>query len=90
MGKSSVADVIENGAELAKLLRGLESRDIAARVGVTPGQVAAVKAHVNMGTYGDAGIAADTEVEVADAVDTAFGLERDLQMALRQNIEHLE
>ena len=39
-----------------------------------------------MGTYGDV----ETEVEVANAVDTTFGRERDLQMALRGNIEQLE
>jgi hypothetical protein len=77
-------------AIIAGLNEGLENQHIAARVGVTPGQVAAVKAHVSMGTYGDAGGAADAEAEVANAVDTAFGLERDLQMALRRNIEQLE
>lgn len=77
-------------AIIAGLNEGLENQDIAARVGVTPGQVAAVKAHISMGTYGDAGGAAEAEVEVADAVNTAFGLERDLQMALRRNIEQLE
>jgi hypothetical protein len=77
-------------AIMAGLNEGLGNQDIAARVGVSPGQVAAVKAHVSMGTYGDAGGAADAEVEVANAVDTAFGLERDLQMALRRNIDQLE
>jgi hypothetical protein len=43
-----------------------------------------------MGTYGEIGGATDTEAEVANAVDTAFGPERDLQMALRRSIEQLE
>jgi RecB family endonuclease NucS len=43
-----------------------------------------------MGTYGESGAAVDAEAEVAKAVDTAFGLERDLQLALRRNIEQLE
>jgi hypothetical protein len=39
-----------------------------------------------MGTYESE----ENETEVADAIDTAFGLERDLQMALRRNIDQLE
>ncbi|HXC27989.1 MAG TPA: endonuclease NucS domain-containing protein [Stellaceae bacterium] len=39
---------------------------------------------------GSDGGAPDTEAEVASAVDTAFGLERDLQLALRRSIEQLE
>jgi len=39
---------------------------------------------------GSNGSAADTEAEVASAVDTAFGLERDLQLALRRSIDQLE
>ena len=38
----------------------------------------------------DAVAAVEAENEVADAFDTAFGLERDLQLALRRNIEQLE
>lgn len=79
---------------IAALLKdGHGSQEIATQVGVTPGQVAAVRAHITMGTYGEVGTVggvADTESELANAVDTAFGLERDLQMALRRNIEQLE
>lgn len=82
--------VAQRQAIIAALNEGLDSQQIAAQVGVSPGSVAAVKAHVSMGTYGDAGGAAESEVEVAKAMDTAFGLERDLQMALRRNIEQLE
>ena len=32
----------------------------------------------------------EDDKEVVDAIDTAFGLERDLQMALRHNIDELE
>lgn len=81
---------VQRQAIIAALSEGLDNQQIAARVGVSPGSVAAVKAHVSMGTYGDAGGAAESEVEVANAVDAAFGLERDLQMALRQNIAQLE
>ncbi len=82
--------VAQRQAIVALLRDGLESQQIARQVGVTPGQVAAVKAHISMGTYDEISGAADTEAELANAVDTAFGLERDLQMALRRNIEQLE
>src|ERR1700733_4496720 len=36
---------------LALLAQGLDRKTIAARVGVTPGQVSAISAHVTMGTY---------------------------------------
>ena len=75
---------------MALLKEGAESQDIAAQIGVTPGQIAAVKAHISMGTYGVVSDTTETEADVANAVDTAFGLERDLQMALRRNIEQLE
>jgi hypothetical protein len=71
------------------LADGLDNQEIAAQIGVSPGTVAAVKAHMTMGTYGGGG-APDAEAEVASAVDTAFGLERDLQLALRRSIEQLE
>lgn len=70
---------------------GLDNRRIAGQVGVTPGQVQAIKAHITMGTCGAGeNDAAAVEAEIADAEDTAFGLERDLQQALRNSIEQLE
>lgn len=45
---------------------------------------------MTMGTYSGVSGATDTEAEVANAVDAAFALERDLQMALRKNTEQLE
>lgn len=81
--------VAQRQAIVALLKEGLDRHQIAAQVGVTPGQVAAIKSHVSMGTYRDD---ADNEVEgeVATAFDTAFGLEHDLQLALRKSIEQLE
>lgn len=76
--------------EVLSLLRsGVTTKDIAAQTGVSLGQAAAIKAWITMGKYGDD---SDAEIvaETASAVDTAFGLERDLQMALRRNIEQLE
>src|SRR5271165_3039493 len=75
---------------LALLSNGLDNQAIAAEVGVSAGQVAAIKAHVTMGTYsaGNGGDdTPDAEGEVLSAVDgMGFALER----ALRDNIEQLE
>lgn len=88
----SSVDEDERGQILALLSQGLSSRDIGRRLGVSPGRVAAIKAHNTMGTYqGDrlAEDVADLE-EVVDAADLKFGLERDMQDALRRNIEQLD
>lgn len=82
--------VPQRQAILSLIREGRDNQEIAAQVGVTPGTVAAVKAHISMGTYGETDGMPEAEAEVASAVDTAFGLERDLQMALRRNIEQLE
>jgi len=78
--------------EVVALLReGRAPRgEIAARTGVSPGTVSAIKAHMTMGTYG--GIPTDEAEtdELIEASETTFGLERDLQQALRQNISQLE
>jgi len=76
-------------AIIAAIKEGLNTQEIAARVGVSRGTVIAVKAHHTRETY-DVEDVEGIEVEVANAVDTAFGLERDLQKALRENIEQLE
>jgi hypothetical protein len=69
--------------------RGLTSREISQAMGgnPTPGQVAAIIAHGTMGTY--AGEAAATP-EMVDAIDAKIGLERDLERALRANIDQVE
>jgi hypothetical protein len=69
---------------------GLDNKQIASQPGVSPGQVASVKAHMTMGTYDGGENGAAAEAEVASAADTAFGLEKDLQLALRRSIEQLE
>jgi hypothetical protein len=81
--------VAQRQAIVALLNDGVDRHQIASQVGVTPGQVAAVKAHIRMGTYGNEPNDAEIE-EVAEAVDTAFGLESDMQSALRRSIEQLE
>ena len=50
---------------------GISNAEIAARTGVTLGQVAAVKAQVSMGNYGDNEDAGFVDTDVANAVDTA-------------------
>lgn len=76
--------VEQRRAILSALDERLDNLTIAERTGVSPGTVAAVKAHSTMGTY------EEDDGEVARAVDTAFGLERDLQFALRHSIDQLE
>ena len=80
----------EQKGEIRELLqRGLSRYQIADQVGVTPGQVSAVRAWVTMrrelpepaGAEGD---------EIVEAVETTFGLEQDLQEALRRNVAQLE
>ena len=74
---------------LALLEEGLSNNEIAQRVGVSPGTVAAYKAHVTMGSYGESDAAAGIE-EVESASNLKFGLERDMQEALRQHIDQLD
>jgi RecB family endonuclease NucS len=74
-------------SEIVKMLRdGLAVEEISRRLGVPRGSIIAVKAHVKMGTYEDE----PAEKVLEEAVETTFGLERDLQRALRSNIEQLE
>lgn len=73
-------------SEIITLIRQgkLSTEQIAAKMGVSPGTVAAYTAHVSRGTYAE-----PSEAEI-EALETTFGLERDLQKALRSNIEQLE
>lgn len=83
-----MSPMIENKkSEIIALIREgkLTREQIAAKVGVSPGTVSAIKAHLTMGTYEPS----EAE-EVIEAIETTFGLERDLQIALRSNIEQLE
>jgi RecB family endonuclease NucS len=65
--------------------QGLSNDQISERLKVRANTVRAVKAWLSR-TH-DPGAEVD---EVVDAIETTFGLERDLQMALRSNIEQLE
>lgn len=69
----------------------LDRDQIATRVGVAPGTVSAIKAHITMGSYTAATKVATAETdELIEAAEATFGLERDLQKALRANIQQLE
>jgi transposase-like protein len=75
-------------AEIIALLKEgkLDYKQIAQRIGVSPGTVASMKAYVTMGTDGEG-----AEIEsIANAIDATFGLERDLQLALRKHLDQLE
>lgn len=80
----------EQKAEIQRLLlQGMGRYDVAAQVGATPGQVSAIKAWLTMRS--PSVVTANTEGdELVEAVETTFGLERDLQQALRSNIVQLE
>ncbi|MFP4142862.1 MAG: endonuclease NucS domain-containing protein [Thermoplasmata archaeon] len=70
---------------ISLLQEGKDREEIVDELNVSPGSVSAIKAHLTMGTYSSS----DTE-EMIDALETTFGLERDLQKALRHNIDQLE
>jgi len=76
------------------LSQGLSTEAVAGRLGISKGRVAAVKAHVTMGTYQTSAAVAGLDVtdleEVTDAAALKFGLERDMQAALRNNIQQLD
>ncbi len=77
----------EQTAEILSLDReGLSSHEIAQRVGLSLGQVAAVKA---VDTRRRNQLPVD-EKEIGDAIEITFGLERDMQKALREHIDQLE
>lgn len=76
---------------IALLQQGQLSREeIAARIRVSPGTVSAIKAHITMGTYKGSGAFEAETNELIEASESTFGLERDLQLALRANIQQLE
>jgi RecB family endonuclease NucS len=79
------AQVRQRAFELAA--EGLPKEEVAQRlreelgVEIQPGTISAWKAHQTMGTYVE---------EVEGARDLKFGLERDMQVALRENIGQLD
>jgi hypothetical protein len=85
----------EQKTQVIALLREgvLRNEEIAAKVGgVSPGTVSAIRAHLTMGSYDRHPTTVDSEAldQVIEAEEMTFGLERDLQAALRSNIQQLE
>ena len=72
---------------LAMIREGLDSHEISSKTGLSVRAVAAIKSHDKMGTYR---LATEEAEQVVEALETTFVLERDLQRALRSNIEQLE
>ena len=86
-GSQSTENPDEQRAKIVGLLRDgqLDREGIAAAVGVSPSVVSAVEAHVRMTTH--AAHDSDVTDELAEASEATFGLERDLQVALRADIQ---
>ena len=80
--KSAIINLLREGV--------VEGEQIASTVGVSPNIVRSIKAHFTMGTYDKINPTLSGTEEVIDAVETSFGLERDLQIALRSNIKQLD
>ena len=76
--------------EMFDIVPRVDSHEIAEKTGLSLGTVAALRAHHTMRK--PALGAEETQVveEALTALETTFGLERDLQKVLRQNIEQLE
>lgn len=78
-------------AQIITLLRQgeLDKEEIAAQFNTSPRTVSAIKAHMTMGSYEMTSSKEEVD-ELIEASEATFGLERDLQDALRKNIEQLE
>lgn len=77
-------------AEIVDLLRkGVDPAEISRRTGATRGRIAAITAHLTRGTYEQVRNA-EALNELEESTETTFGLERDLQSALRRHIDDLE
>jgi Endonuclease NucS len=77
--------------EIRELLgKGEDNATVAAKTGVPLRAVAAIYSHIKMGTYSNGIPEQDRSPEVLDSIETTFGLERDLQLALRSNIGQLQ
>jgi len=94
IGQAGIVD--DQAARILELVEtGFSSAEVAAQLGISEGMVRAIKAHRTMGTYDTlqkAGIdgPAGEPQEVARAANLKFGLERDMQNALRAHMEQLD
>lgn len=83
-------------AHVRELLEtGSPTEEVARKLGVPRGTVSAIKAHLTMGSYGAGvpGVSSLSETDVEEIIENAaslkFGLERDMQNALRRSIHQL-
>jgi hypothetical protein len=75
----------QRDSALTMIRQGCTTPEISAATGLSEGTIGAIRSNNTMGRY------ALEEIEVVtEALETTFGLERDLQNALRKNIEQLE
>ncbi len=81
----------DSKARIVDLLRAgqLDREAIAAEFGVSPGLASTVNAQATMDAYADGAVAGEAE-ELTEASEVTTGLERDLQSALRADVEQLE
>jgi RecB family endonuclease NucS len=82
-------DKEERARVRALISDGRSNEEISDETGLSILQIRAVRAHITMGTYEDDLDTAD-EADVDEALETTFGLERDLQQALWSSIEQLD
>lgn len=76
--KSEIITLIDEGR--------VSREQIATKVGVFPGTVSTIKTHLRMGRYTEPSEAK----EVIEVMETTFGLEHDLQIALQANIKQIK
>jgi len=69
---------------------GRSNEEISDETGLSLHTIKAVRAHITMGTYEMDRVDTADAVDVDEALETTFGLERDLQQALWNNIEQLD
>jgi hypothetical protein len=74
----------KRGAVIKMIREGRNSHEISAKTGLPVMSIAGIRTNYTRGRY------ADETLGVAEALETTFSLERDLQRALRSNIEQLE
>ncbi|QJT08572.1 endonuclease NucS domain-containing protein [Oceanidesulfovibrio marinus] len=72
---------------ISLMQNGLDDHEIGNQLDISPYTVRAVRAHITMGTYGSSPTKSEEYIE---AEEIRFGLEKDLQQALRRNIKQLE
>src|SRR3954447_4406423 len=81
----------DRSRQILELLgEGLTTREVAERIGVSWQTVAGYKGAYPVGTAITSGSAAEGLAEVETARNLKFGLERDMQQALRTNIDQLD